>query len=76
MESTWVQGMAGVLFGLSLFISGCAEKGREDPVSQSPVEREQPSVAGETGTGEGTAPATPGSEMEQKPGSKEKQERG
>lgn len=65
MKNVWAQWMAGVLFGLVLVFSGCAERQKEEPVSQSGVEQEQPSIAGKSGTSEGTAPAMPGSEQEQ-----------
>jgi hypothetical protein len=72
------QWMACVLFGLVLFVAGCSEREAEGPMTQSPGDRDQPAIAGKSGSDEGTTPSTPGSEseMEQKPGSKEKQDRG
>lgn len=76
MKKTWVPCVVGVLLGVVPFISGCAER-REQPASQSAVERESPSIAGKAGS-EGGSPSAPSAEgeMEQQPGGKEKQERG
>ena len=76
MKRIWLQCMALVLLGLVPFISGCGERTGEEPASQSAVEQEPPSVAGQPGTGAGAVPITPGSEMEPKPESKQRQEPG